>query len=54
MQSMIDNKNERIKKLEVGLEKLIAQCEQVDGWESFPDSWIDEAYEIITSNNREI
>ena len=51
---MVDNKNKLIKKLECGLERLISQCEQVDGWESFPCSWIDEAFEVINSNNREI
>lgn len=48
MQEMIDSKNERIKKLEAGLEKLISQCEQVDSWESFPSSWVDDAHNLVT------
>ena len=47
MQNMIDDKNERIKKLEQGLERLMSQCEQVNGWGSFPSSWTDEAYAVI-------
>jgi hypothetical protein len=47
MQNMIDDKNERIKKIEQALEKLVSQCEQVDSWIDFPDSWIDSAYSVI-------
>ena len=47
MQIVINHHELRIKELKDGLEKLISQCEQVDSWESFPSSWIDEAYELI-------
>ena len=48
MQNMIDDKNERINKLTQGLERLISQCEQAGSWESFPDSWIADAHELLT------
>jgi hypothetical protein len=38
---------ERIVELEKALNKLIDRAQQVDSWESFPDSWIDEAYEAL-------
>jgi hypothetical protein len=37
----------RIVELEKALNKLIDRAQQVDSWESFPDSWIDEAYEAL-------
>tara|TARA_R110000787_G_scaffold267189_1_gene373494 strand:- start:129 stop:440 length:312 start_codon:yes stop_codon:yes gene_type:complete len=38
---------ERIAELEKSLDKLINRAQQVDSWESFPDSWLDEAYEAL-------
>ena len=37
----------RITELENALDKLIDRAQQVDSWESFPESWIDEAYEAL-------
>jgi hypothetical protein len=37
----------RIVELEKALNKLIDRAQQVDSWESFPESWIDEAYEAL-------
>ncbi len=37
----------RIVELEKALDKIIDRAQQVDGWESFPESWIDEAYEAL-------
>jgi hypothetical protein len=37
----------RIVELEKALDKLIDRAQQVDSWESFPESWIDEAYEAL-------
>jgi hypothetical protein len=37
----------RIVELEKALDKLIDRAQQVDGWESFPDSWLNEAYEVL-------
>jgi hypothetical protein len=37
----------RIVQLEKALDKLIDRAQQVDSWESFPESWIDEAYEAL-------
>jgi hypothetical protein len=45
MRSLADIK--RIVELEKALNKLIDRAQQVDSWESFPESWIDEAYEAL-------
>ena len=45
MRSLADIK--RIVELEKALDKIIDRAQQVDGWESFPESWIDEAYEAL-------
>jgi hypothetical protein len=37
----------RIIELENALDKLIDRAQQVDSWESFPESWIDEAYKSL-------
>ena len=37
----------RIAELERALDKIIGRAQEVDGWESFPESWIDEAYEAL-------
>jgi hypothetical protein len=37
----------RIVELEKALDKLIDRAQQVDSWESFPESWLDEAYEAL-------
>ena len=37
----------RITELEKAMDKLINRAQQVDGWECFPESWIDEAYEAL-------
>ena len=47
MQSMIDDKSERIKKLESELIKLIDLAQQCDGWECFPSEPLDEAYLVV-------
>jgi hypothetical protein len=38
---------ERIVELEKALDKLIDRAQQVDSWESFPDGWLDEAFEAL-------
>jgi hypothetical protein len=38
---------ERIVELENALDKLIDRAQQVDSWESFPESWLNEAYEAL-------
>lgn len=38
---------DRIKELEVGLEKLINLASKCDSWESFPQQPLDDAYELI-------
>jgi hypothetical protein len=38
---------ERIVKLEKALDKLIDRAQQVDSCESFPDGWLDEAFEAL-------
>jgi hypothetical protein len=45
LRSLADIK--RIVELEKALDKIIDRAQQVDGWESFPESWIDEAYETL-------
>ena len=45
LRSLADIK--RIVELEKALDKIIDRAQQVDGWESFPESWIDEAYEAL-------
>lgn len=47
MQNVIDDKNERIKKLEAELIKLIELAQQCDGWEYFPSEPLDEAYLVL-------
>ena len=42
-----DDKNERIKKLEVAFKRLIDLAGECDGWESFPSNALDEAYAVI-------
>lgn len=42
-----DQNQERIKKLEVALDKLASEASECDGWESFPQSWIDEAFNVL-------
>jgi hypothetical protein len=37
----------RIVELENALDKLIGRAQQVDSWESFPDGWLDEAFEAL-------
>jgi hypothetical protein len=37
----------RIVELEKALDKLIDRAQQVDSWESFPDGWLDEAFEAL-------
>jgi hypothetical protein len=37
----------RIVELEKALDKLIDRAQQVDSWESFPDTWLNEAYEAL-------
>jgi hypothetical protein len=37
----------RIVELEKALDKLIDRAQQVDSWESFPDTWLNEAYEVL-------
>ena len=37
----------KIAELEKALDKIIDRAQKVDGWESFPESWIDEAYEAL-------
>jgi hypothetical protein len=44
---------ERIVELEKALDKIIDRAQQVDSWESFPESWIDEAYEALKEDNDE-
>jgi seryl-tRNA synthetase len=39
-----------IAELKSALDKLIDRAQQVDSWESFPESWIDEAYETLKEN----
>jgi hypothetical protein len=39
--------NQRIFEIEKTLDKLIDRAQQVDSWESFPESWVDEAYEAL-------
>jgi hypothetical protein len=43
--SLVDIK--RIVELEKAMDKLINRAQQVDGWESFPDSWLNEAYDVL-------
>ena len=43
----VEAKDQRIAELEKSLDKLINRAQQVDSWESFPDSWLDEAYEAL-------
>jgi hypothetical protein len=45
LRSLADIK--RIVELEKALDKLIDRAQQVDSWESFPESWLDEAYEAL-------
>jgi hypothetical protein len=49
LRSLADIK--RIVELEKALDKLIDRAQQVDSWESFPESWLDEAYEAIKESN---
>jgi hypothetical protein len=44
---VIHNLEKRIIDLEKALDKIIDRAQQVDGWESFPESWIDQAYEAL-------
>jgi hypothetical protein len=44
---MMKQKDERITELESALDKLIDRAQQVDSWESFPDGWLDEAFEAL-------
>ena len=46
-----DLNQERIAELEKALDKLIDRAQQVDSWESFPDSWLNEAYEALKVGN---
>ena len=43
LRSLADIK--RIVELEKALDKLIDRAQQVDSWESFTESWLDEAYD---------
>lgn len=47
MSQMVDERNERIEKLESALSKLIDVAQECDGWESFPSSDLDEANKCL-------
>ena len=37
----------RIAELEQALNKLIEQASECDGWESFPETYLDEAFKVL-------
>jgi hypothetical protein len=43
----LESANQKVAELEKALDKLIDRAQQVDSWESFPESWIDEAYAVL-------
>jgi hypothetical protein len=53
LKAQLDSKESRIKKLKDGLMILIDKCEECDGWESFPSSYIEDAYSVCKENNHE-
>jgi hypothetical protein len=44
---LIERQQAKISELEKALDKLIDRAQQVDSWESFPESWLDEAVEAL-------